>query len=518
MSSIIIEGNKKFFPSKNENIMFSLFKQYESTIVESLVTSFGLDFLIKDQYGGDVDTIHNVRKIDNDSQMYYKNKKNKEAYENNPDYNSKSYHSHESYIFKNKEVKILKKNGELYDSYTGEKISYNGKTDLDHIISANEIHKDRGRILSGLKGEDLANSPENLTPTNPRTNRTKKADSMDDFLNKYKDEYTEKQKNNMRNIDKNARKSYNKKLNKAYYTSSQFSKDITLAAGNVGLRMGVRQAIGVIFAEIWFEIRNEFRNIGNYFNFSEVLSKFGNAIKNGFEKAKLKYKEIFSKFIEGSIAGAFSSIITTLSNIFFTTSKNIVKILRQTWVSLVKAAKILFINPDNLSFGERMREVLKILSIGASVAVGILVNEAISKTPVGVIPIVGDIIQTFCGTFVTGIMSCTLLYVLDNNEYINKLVKFLDTIPTLSKSVEYFHQQVEYFENYAAEIMNIDIEQFKKEERMYTNFALKIENAKNEAELNSILKEIHSEMGLRLPYSGSFEDFMQDRNGKLVFK
>ena len=36
--------------------------ELEKTLVQSLATSFGLDFLLfKDKLGGDVDTIHNVR-------------------------------------------------------------------------------------------------------------------------------------------------------------------------------------------------------------------------------------------------------------------------------------------------------------------------------------------------------------------------------------------------------------------------------------------------------------------------
>ena len=36
--------------------------ELEKTVINSLVTSFGLDFLLfKDQKGGEVDTIHNVR-------------------------------------------------------------------------------------------------------------------------------------------------------------------------------------------------------------------------------------------------------------------------------------------------------------------------------------------------------------------------------------------------------------------------------------------------------------------------
>lgn len=41
------------------NAYSSIFQQYEKVIIDSLITSFGLDFLIQDQHGGDVDTIYN---------------------------------------------------------------------------------------------------------------------------------------------------------------------------------------------------------------------------------------------------------------------------------------------------------------------------------------------------------------------------------------------------------------------------------------------------------------------------
>ena len=108
----------------------------------------------------------------------------------------------------------------LKDAYTGEDIPASGTSDLDHVVSAKEIHDDRGRSLAGLKGTDLANSDENLQATNRRTNRTKKADDMDTFLDKYSSEYTEKQKAAMRRKDANARKVYEQKLARAYYTGS----------------------------------------------------------------------------------------------------------------------------------------------------------------------------------------------------------------------------------------------------------------------------------------------------------
>ena len=45
--------DKGFEPFQDESIMKSILAQYERVLVESLVTTFGLDFIVKDQYGGD---------------------------------------------------------------------------------------------------------------------------------------------------------------------------------------------------------------------------------------------------------------------------------------------------------------------------------------------------------------------------------------------------------------------------------------------------------------------------------
>ena len=40
----------------------------------------------------------------------------------------------------------------LKDAYTGEDVPANSTSDLDHVMTAKEIHDDRGRSLAGLKG------------------------------------------------------------------------------------------------------------------------------------------------------------------------------------------------------------------------------------------------------------------------------------------------------------------------------------------------------------------------------
>ena len=194
------------------------------------------------------------------------------------------------------------------------------------------------------------------------------------------------------------------------------------------------------------------------------------------------------------------------------------KIIRQTYASIVQATKILLINPDKLNFGERMRAVVKVIATGASIVMGTVFSEAIEKTPIGSIPVVGEIVQTFCGTFVTGIMSCSLLYFLDRSETINKLVSKLDRLDILNTGASYYIKQAKYLDKYAAELMSIDINKFREETDLYYSFALEIENVKSEDELNIKLKNILNNIEVNMPWNGEFDDFMSDKNNRLVFE
>lgn len=538
-NNTISKLTEDYYPDEKNSVYDDLFKQYNRVVIESLLTSFGLDMLlVKDQYGGDVDTIHNVEKIGEythswnngkiqiknekyDPLMKYKSLRNEENYKNREEYNSKSYHKHENYIATNKENSKLKKEGMLYDGYTGKKIKANGKTNLDHIISAKEISEDRIRILAGLKGEDLANSPENLIITNESLNKSKSAYSMNEFLNREKNReekrYSEDSIKRMENLDKRARKAYKTKLNIAYYTSSNFRNDLLRSSANVGVRMGLRQAVGFLLTEVVFTVMDEFKKLKTE-KLDEIFAAISNGIKKGFENAKLKYKELLSKFKDGAIAGIIGSLTTTLTNIFFTTSKNIIRVIRQSWVSLVEALKIVLFNPDNLPFGERMRAVAKIFATTASVIVSIVVREVLTKIGIAAIPVVGDELVTFIEILSMGLTSCTLLYFLDKSEIVNKAVNFLNNLPTVSNALYYYKEQAKYFEQYAAQILSIDVESFEREIEKFNSIANKLENAKDENELNSILVGFYKEMKIKLPWEGDFDSFMKDKNSVLIFE
>ena len=331
----------------------------------------------------------------------------------------------------------------------------------------------------------------------------------------------EEVKDRLRKEYQRAKKDYDAKLACTYYTSVQFRKDVTYAAVNVGARMGVRQALGFVFAEIWFAVKDELQKFDNQeADIKDYLEAIASGIEAGVSNVKKRYPEMCSRFLNGAAAGALSSLTTTLCNIFFTTAKSTVRIIRQSYASIVQAMEVLFINPDNYEFGDRMRAVVKVLSIGASVTVGVLVSDAVARTPLGVLGKTGEIVQSFCGAFVTGIMSCTLLMYLDRSKITNQLVQQLNNIHTLETELNYYRRQAAYFEQYAAQLMQIDLEQFEKETQAFKEIAAKLDGVLTAAELNSVLRQAFIARNLPLPWEGfeDFDSFMHDNSAHLVFQ
>ena len=164
-----------------------------------------------------------------------------------------------------------------------------------------------------------------------------------------------------------------------------------------------------------------------------------------------------------------------------------------------------------------MRAVLKVLATGASVVVGVMVNELLVATPAGTIPVVGEITSTFCGAFVTGIMSCTLLYVLDRNEKINKLVSWLNQLPSLEREISFYREQAEYFEAYAAQLMKIDVDGFKRELEKLRNLADEISDLKSESDLKVKLVQFYKDNKMDFPWKGDFRRSLREHSHHLVY-
>lgn len=530
------------------NVFQEIWSEYERVIVHSLITSFGLDFIVHDQHGGDVDTIHNVKLIGTDKNLDYKNSYNKQQYSQLDEYNDQlkyEYHGgSERYRETNRYYSELKKSGKLVDAYTNKRIALNARIDLDHAISTKEIHEDPGRVLAGLSVDELANTRSNLNPTDMRINRSMKDTPKKEYLEIHKErkderqaiierlsaksdlndkerETLEKQKK-LDEIDpeavnereKEARDQYNKTIAVSYYTSPRFLSDAASAAMKRGTEMALRQALGLVFVEIWISVEDELSLIKERSGLEEMFNSVATGVKTGFENAKNKFGELITNLGEGFVSGSLASLTTTLSNIFVTTSKNTVRFIRQVHAAVVQAGRVLLFNPDDLMLGNRIKTATVILATAASVVIGTAVSELISKTPVGMIPTLGGIVTSFCGSLVSGLISCTLLVYLDRSKFINDIIDRLNTIPTEVNNYKVFADAMVIL---GARLSQIDIEQFKKETMRFSLIATEIEECNDEDQLNNLLKDSYNELGIKIPWEGNFDSFMADRSNKLVF-
>ena len=518
---------------ENSTTFAYILNEYKGVVIESIVSSFGLDFLfVKDQNGGDVDTIHNVRTLEGEEQ--FKNKKTREIFENRTDYNNgkdyKKTGTNYQKTQKSTRDKYRETGIEIKDEYEGGNLAFLGhakganpkrNAELDHVISAKAIHDDPAIALASNNeserkeiGKKISDDPSNLAFTNKSLNASMKEKNIPDYIKEHP-ELSEETKKRMMNRYNRAVKNRENILNQIYYTSSKFRKDLTFAATNTAMRMGTRQAIGLIMTEISLSVFDEIKIVRNEddFNLKKLLEAIGNRIQKAYAKVKEKYKDIFSKFLQGAVAGALSSLTTTLTNIFFTTSKNTIKIIRESWTSIVSALKVLLLNSDNLMLGARIAAAIKILSVGASVVAGTLMREILSKTALTTVPF-GQELSTTCGAIVSGLMSTTFLYILDKNEKVQMLIEYLNKVHTIEFDIAYYKEQVKYFENYAAELMEIDIEKFAEDIKKY-KVTDEILGADSPEKLEIALDDIIEKLDIKVPWKEyeNFDAFMLNNNG-----
>ena len=524
----------------NANVVlndYSWMRELEKTVVQSLATSFGLDFfLFKDKLGGDVDTIHNAR------QGVYGTESERDNYQNRGDYNSAAYHQDKNYIEKGRSDKNKQINDKLYDAYTDNRIGQNRPRDLDHVQSAKEIHDDAGRVLAELDGVSLANQDGNLQSTNSSINRSKKDLSINSFLNKLPERIQEHEVNlmkdktrlfslsrntpeeknratqledkirkssekikelksvnveKMRESDKKAREEYNQQVNKSYYTGNKFLQSTAMAAGTAGVALGARQVIGLMAAEVWFELREKLPKILDSilynFSFSVFLDKIKETLKGIWWRISGRFNDFIKEFKNGVFAGVFSSISTTLLNVFATTSKGVIKIVREMWTHLTKAFKILFFNPDKLSTVEVGKAVTMALSAGVSAVIGSMVYAYL--VPICSFPLGSDI-AAFLGALTTGLATLGFTYVLFHSSIMKKIWAFLENSAHV-KTVKEFQAINAQLDVYIADLarieLNLDIDELE-------DFSKNLAACNTEIERSFVLRQEIERRKIEMPY------------------
>lgn len=435
-----VERIEAAFSEKN---IGNLLADCRSRAINAIIIPLGLGKIVAiyDKVGGNVDTIHNVR------EGIYATEEERKRYEERGDYDSGSYHSHPGYRDANRTYTEQRKNGGVEDVYTGKRLE--DRHDLDHVISAKEIHNDPGRVLAELSGEDLANSPKNLKPTSPSTNRSKKAKPMSEFLDdvakrktaiqkeienlKSKGELNQNQKAElerlenkkrdlddldtvkMEEIDKEARSEYEKKVNTTYYTSNKFIVNVCRTSGMEGLKMGAQQAFGLLcyelFNALFDEVLDIWRNGLVDPNSETWIESVKKRLKKVGEKIIGEWRELLASFRDGFFGAIFSNVLTVLVNAFLTTFKNLIRMIREGVHVFLRTAKSIIFPEEGKTLREALDDALKIFVAGAITVGGVALDEALNQVFTA-LPFKETLVAIFSG-LVTGVSTALAMYALD---------------------------------------------------------------------------------------------------------
>lgn len=275
-----------------------------------------------------------------------------------------------------------------------------------------------------------------------------------------------------------------------------------MESGKAGLKMGVRQALGLVLAEIWFELKDAipqaFKDTKGKFNLEIFLEKLKTMTKNIWDRVKVRFKDILNEFKNGTMAGALSSLSSTIMNIFLTTQKLIGKLLRETWSSLVSAVKLLFFNPDNLSPGTLVREVTRILSTGVAVAMGAMLNQQLSSLMT--FPL-GTELAAFVSAVATGLMTIGITYFLDHSQLMQKVWDYLDQFKSKAKrTLEHFQKVNAELDRYLIELSKVEFNLSPEELMKFTN---SLESISCEHERSLMLSKEISKREIDLPFESN---------------
>lgn len=145
-----------------------------------------------------------------------------------------------------------------------------------------------------------------------------------------------------------------------------------------------------------------------------------------------------------------------------------------------------------------MCAVVKVLSVGASVTVGVLVGDALARTPLSSLGETGEIVKNFCEAFATGIMTVRS-HVFRQKQDHECAGQMFEQRSHDGNGAELLPGVCGVFERYAAELMQIDIERFEQETGAFNEIANKLDKIQTPAELNLTLRRRSQPESCRCP-------------------
>lgn len=445
---------KDFQKEFDEERFDKLVLDCRNEVIRSIVTPFGLGNVVAayDKTGGNVTTVHNAnQKIYANTEDEY----NRNDYTNTKNSNDKQFAGQsKKSVGSNFTKSQMDSNGNVTDAYTGNTQKAD-TTSPDHIESLSQHHKNGAFMQDKTKKADFATDEDNLALTDRSINQ-----SMRDFeKHEWAEKETEKGIKNKDKFDIDEKK-LDKEVKKGKKTSENhlptdmektkyYAKKSAITGMNEGAKMGMQQALGLVITEFFTALFDEISDIyKNGFSYGFEDDRFFIVLKDRLKKIatriSARWEDAAIAFKDGFISGFISNLATTVINMFVTTGKRVVRIIREGIFSLFRAVKMLINPPENMTYEEAMHEASKLLATGVLISLGLLLEEYVDKLIIEPTPILkpyADVITTILIGTLTGLAVTMTVYYLDKKRDDKKLFQNLlkstnEDIEQITKSLQ----------------------------------------------------------------------------------
>lgn len=298
---------------------------------------------------------------------------------------------------------------------SGDMIRDTTKTiNVDHVNSVKSLYEDDLLALYGGSTmdefdqtmRDVANNPSNFAISDEHANKSMKdKDTLETAKTRPElnmDTEMVKKKQDEADHAKNIYLLKNAIGEKSAELAIGIGKSTLAATG----KMLVGKAIRITINETVIEFKNN--------SDDKLMERTKRLIKRIIARAKIELTSLWQDIKDFAVSNAISEIINLILNYFVSTVKNVFKLIRCLFSSIIKAFKIIF--DSNKPWEERLFEALKIISAGIAMATGTMLNELIAKAIATNIPFLSgyasDISAVISG-LISSILSALVLMSFD---------------------------------------------------------------------------------------------------------
>jgi hypothetical protein len=365
----------------------ALLSKAQRDIIGAIAGPMGLGkFLaVYDKQGGNVTTVHNAQQdiyANPDEEKY-----NRDHYDKGRNSDGKKFSGDsKSSVGASFTRDQLDSKGQLTDGYTGETVMAK-HTSPDHIVPLKNYHQNGGFMQSKTQRADFATDTENLISTQRHINSSMSDDEKLVWLDKNSngravtnEEYygidRERVETALERGHATAECHAPSSSEKAaYYTAHAAQTGMT-----EGLKMGAQQAFGMLMVELFSGALDEIKDLYHNGRQSEtILAELGERLHRVGAKVAGRWEQMLHSFSGGFISGFVSNAVTVMVNLFVTTGKRAVRMIREGIFSLLKALKTFLFPPKDMTFAQAAHEALKLLAAGGVVVGGVALEEAAEK-------------------------------------------------------------------------------------------------------------------------------------------